>query len=50
MGDVNIFLDNKEMYIQRVRAVAFVVGRVFGIDKTVVDYFNNKYIDRINKM
>lgn len=50
MGDVNIYLENRETYIRRMQAVLFVVQRVLGIDSETMTNFTDKYIDKFIKL
>lgn len=50
LGDVNIYLEDRETYIRRLRAVEFVAQRVLGIDKLTMERITGKYMDRFIKL
>lgn len=50
LGDVNIYLEERETYIRRMQAVLFVAQRVLGIDSGTMTNFADKYIDKIIKL
>lgn len=50
LGDVNIYLGDKETYIRRLRAVEFVAQRVLGIDKLTMERITGKYMDSFIKL
>ncbi|MGE5678557.1 MAG: TetR/AcrR family transcriptional regulator [Pseudomonadota bacterium] len=50
LGDLNIYLEDRELYLKRLQAVAFVVQRVLGVDSVTMDYFMGKFMDKFIKL
>ncbi len=46
LGDLNIYLEGRDIYIERLQAVVFIAQRVLGIDKSVMERIIGKYMDR----
>lgn len=46
LGDLNIYLEDRDIYIERLQAVVFIAQRVLGIDKSVMERIIGKYMDR----
>ena len=50
LGDVNIYLEDKDTYTRRLRAVVFVAQRVLGVDELTMEHITGKYMDRFIKL
>lgn len=50
LGDMDIYLGDKETYLKRLQAVTFVVRRVLGVESTIMDCFTEKYIAKLIKL
>jgi AcrR family transcriptional regulator len=50
LGDVNIYLVDRETYFRRLQAVLFVVRRVLGVDNTIMGYFIDKFMAKFIKL
>ncbi len=50
LGDVNIYLEDREIYFRRLQAVTFVVQRVLGIDSVTIEYFMGRFMTEFMKL
>jgi AcrR family transcriptional regulator len=50
LGDVNIYLEERETYFRRLQAVEFVAQRVLGVDSATMKYVTNKYMTKFIKL
>ncbi len=46
LGDLNIYLEGRDIYIERLQAVVFIAQRVLGINKSAMERIIGKYMDR----
>ncbi|MCQ1529033.1 TetR/AcrR family transcriptional regulator [Lutispora saccharofermentans] len=50
LGDVNIYLEDKEEYLKRVRGVQFVIQRVLGVDSNIMECLTSKFISKLTSL
>lgn len=50
LGDLNIYLEDRGLYIKRLQAVVFVVQRVLGVDGVTMEYFMGKFMEKFIKL
>lgn len=50
LGDVNIYEEDREKYLKRVKGVQFVIKRVLGIDSTIMEHLCSKFMIRLMEL
>ncbi|MEA4963083.1 TetR/AcrR family transcriptional regulator [Lutispora sp.] len=50
LGDINIYLEDKEEYLKRVRGVQFVIQRVLGVDSNTMECLTSKFISKLERL
>lgn len=50
LGDVNIYEEDKEAYLKRIKGFQFVIQRVLGVDSNYIEYLCGLFIPRLMKL